>query len=373
MKTSIQTECKWCHLKSKTYVTETASCSLCGYTATLCERCTFTWKNQKCPSCGAGPANANWKFRSNKSSSSSNDLPLGFTKSQQQSWSERKVKIIEKRNQEGSETHNGVKLSAQEVAALRKIEDIIAHEIKPASELGKYELQTFGAKDGKVVELSISHNESTDDVSNLTEFISQFINLEALKFEFARKQDLINSLTNLKSLKKLKLHTSNQQFSDESINVLGNLTNLEELCLINNNFNIDLLNNAISNLRNLRKLKLSIKSMQKPLLCIKDLPNLEELDVTGSSIQMWGGGWNLMPKIKLVHTDMNMQSAISGFGSIKEALERNNPEVYPKLSLKDKLKKGVANLSINDPTLTPEQAWKKNLPEPLRKGWSGIK
>lgn len=370
---SVQKECKWCHLKSSTYVTETASCSQCGHTVTLCERCTFTWKNQKCPGCGMGPANANWKFGSSKSSSDSADIPMGFVKSQQQTWRESKEKIAEKRSQEGPETHNGVKLSAQEVDALRRMEDIITHEIQLAGELGKYKLQTFGAKDGKLVELSLSHKESTDDSTNLIEIIGQLTNLEALKFESARKQDVINPLTNLKNLKKLMIHTSNQQFLDEYISVLGNLTQLEELCLMYNEFNVDLLNSAISKLRNLRKLKLSTKSMQKPLPCIKDLPNLEELDVTGSGIQMWGGGWNVMPKIKLVHTDMNMQSAISGFGSVKEALERNNPEVYPKLSLKDKLKKGVANLSINDPTLTPEQAWKKNLPEPLRKGWSGIK
>jgi hypothetical protein len=367
-------ECRWCHLKNSFSITETATCSLCGFTATLCEKCTFTWKNQKCPSCQTGPANAKWKFSSSKEGAKMPEH-IGHVKSPKEIWADHKAKREEKRSQDGAETHEGVKLSAGEVEALRNIEDTIVHELKP-SEIGTYTLMSFAVKDGKVVELSISHKEQDNTPKNLGEFIGKLVNLEALKLEAAQKQDMIESLGNLKNLKKLKLYTWEQQFPDALLTAVGTLTQLEELCFVTNDFNMDLLNSTVAKLKNLKKLKLSIHCMRKPLPCLKDLTNLEELDVTRSDIQMWSGDLKVMPKIKLVHTEMSMQSPTSGFGGIKEALERNNPAVYPKLSMKDKLKKGVTSLAIAaDPNTSPDKArdlWKNSLPEPLKKGWSGI-
>lgn len=55
-------ECARCGLKSSYQVNHTAECSNCGASFSLCDKCTYSWKNQSCPSCGASQYNAKWKI-----------------------------------------------------------------------------------------------------------------------------------------------------------------------------------------------------------------------------------------------------------------------------------------------------------------------
>ncbi|MFO7797464.1 MAG: hypothetical protein ACQERB_12485 [Promethearchaeati archaeon] len=55
-------KCARCGLQSSIQVNHTAVCSKCGTSFPLCEKCTYSWKNQNCPNCGASQYNANWKI-----------------------------------------------------------------------------------------------------------------------------------------------------------------------------------------------------------------------------------------------------------------------------------------------------------------------
>jgi hypothetical protein len=364
-------ECKWCHLKNSFSVTDVATCSLCGFTATLCENCWHSWKNQKCPGCGAGPANAKWQHSSSKSGGSSDSGSSSHVHVVGPSdiWFKHKEAREKQRADDGSESQYGQKISAGEVQGLRELEEAMITPLK-VGETGAFKDYTFVVRDGKVVELYISHENSANH-NDWSPALGKLVNLEGLKISKSASKDTYICLKEMKNLKKLSFHSAND-ITEQIAMQIGALTQLEELNILGLIIPVPVLDKMIGTLVNLKKLNLAwIKNKDLPP-SLKNCQKLEEISLINGDVHNLPGWIAQFPKLRLLHQDKDQFPL--GLGATRDTLQKNNPACYPKLSMKDKLMKGVTGV-LTDAQLSPDQIrqkWLESLPEELKKGWSGI-
>lgn len=370
----------------------TAICSKCGTGFPLCENCKSIWKSYQCPKCGT--VWANWNFTGFEEAkaptqAATSTVVIGSAMNAQDIFFANKGSREISRNQDGTTKHYGVELEENDVLAIRELEDSIFVEIQEHGsntikvenkQIIELNLNSFIAKEeqlasiGKLKHLKtlrMARDDRWGYIKHISDKISECESLEAASL---RGMSIDSFPKFPKSLKKLRI---NNWDWDKPFPQLADVLKLEQLVELNlqsNNIDATVFANGIGNLKNLVKLSLAhTKGITELPESITKLEKLEELDVNGSGVKNWPKYLEKMKSIKLVHTNKDQASALS-FGNIKKALEKNNPTIYPKLGLKDKIKAGVQSaadkgtLSMSD----IERKWKENLPEPLKKGWSGI-
>ncbi|MEX2682600.1 MAG: leucine-rich repeat domain-containing protein [Candidatus Sigynarchaeota archaeon] len=379
-------KCARCGLQNSFSITEHVVCSACGSGYQLCERCVPTWTNNKCPGCGAGPANARWQVMSGAAQKTQPSTSKVVTATPAwQIYDKKKDQREEKRKADGDGAHQGVPLPPAHVSALREIEDAIKAEIKQ-QEPGASKLNTFVQRDGDVVELYLNPEQQSEKFP-LIDSIARISTLEALGL---RGYSLVVSLAPLDALPGLKrlafLSKARAPYpmvlKNDMIAAICSLSKLEELNISHVELDPTFLDQHITRLTNLKKLNISgiqfprnTDRPYQPPKNIGQLSSLEELDI--SRIHVSGKpaippGLENLPNIKLVHMD-HEQNALMTWGKLKARLEENNPAAYPKKSMKEK-GLGFLKAVVSDTASYSDKArqYQNSLPEPLKRGWSGI-
>jgi hypothetical protein len=195
--------------------------------------------------------------------------------------------------------------------------------------------------------------------------------LEGLKISKSASKDTYICLKEMKNLKKLSFHSAND-ITEQIAMQIGALTQLEELNILGLIIPVPVLDKMIGTLVNLKKLNLAwIKNKDLPP-SLKNCQKLEEISLINGDVHNLPGWIAQFPKLRLLHQDKDQFPL--GLGATRDTLQKNNPACYPKLSMKDKLMKGVTGV-LTDAQLSPDQIrqkWLESLPEELKKGWSGI-
>ena len=340
----------------------------------ICSSCSMTHIRDKCPACNWL---AGWKQEDIEDVSMAH---VGTALTPRDIWQKKKDEIAKQREAEGATKHHGVELPGEEISALRTLEDALYSEITPRKDGESPRPEQFAAKNGHVVELDLKINDYRAERVNFTELACKCSQVETLMLRMWDEKEDLAGLAALKSLKALLFGTRqyNGECPDAQLAVILSLAGLQELNIAGMAINPKLFGENIGKLKNLKKLRLaSVRNINQFPDSMKELKALEEIDVTGTKLPGvgWPGWLAELPKLMLVHKDMT-QGGLT-FGKIQGVLEGRNPAAYPKASFKDKLKKGVVGmLETADPNVSPDkqrEKWKESLPEPLKKGWSGIK
>lgn len=300
-----------------------------------------------------------------------------------QIYDKNKEKREEKRKVEGAGQHNGVALPPDQVSALREIEDTIKAEIKP-EEAGKARHNVFVARDGKVVELYLAPEYQTTGAP-LLEKVAKIQSMEGLAVRALSSSNSFAPLAAIPGFKRLLLANSTRPISDlhlKNDQIVGfcGISQLEELNIAGLVMDMAVLDQNIVRLKHLKKLNINgIRSPQNDQFPknLGQLPELEELSIVGihntMSKPVIPPGLENLPKIKLVHMDYEQNGLGILWGKLRAKLEENNSEAYPKKSMKDK-GLGFLKAVVSEAKDMSQRAreYKEGLPEPLKKGWSGI-
>ncbi len=376
-------KCARCGLQSSSAINQHVVCSACGTGFQLCERCVPTWKVNKCPSCGMGPANAKWQVMGGSSSSSSSASlsHVGAAKSGSELYDNRAERRKEKRNEEGAGQHQGASLPPEHVSVLREIEDAIKAEIVPQKTDGN-KANTFVQRDGNVVELYLAPEYQSSKIP-LIDMIAKLTTLEGLGIRGFSVNASLAPLDGLANFKKLAFQSKPRAeypmvVSGDMIAGICSISKLEELNIASVEVDPAALDQNITRLKNLKKLNISgLKSPKYDQITknIGQVSSLEELAISHirvSSRPAIPPGIENLPNIKIVHMDYE-QNELLGSGKIKAKLEQNNPAVYPKKDLKAKGLGFLKGLASGGQTMTDKaKAYQDSMPEVLKKGFSGI-
>ncbi|MHA1821311.1 MAG: hypothetical protein ACTSVC_12615 [Promethearchaeota archaeon] len=127
-------KCYRCGLQNSFSVNVTAICKKCGAKYTLCGNCKFSWKIQKCPSCGYYRSGDTWIFIVEEGDGKSSDEMMDYLGSYDsgeymEAWENSAKEREAERKKDGTNHHRGVKLAPEEVAFLRSLEDIMYEPI----------------------------------------------------------------------------------------------------------------------------------------------------------------------------------------------------------------------------------------------------
>ncbi len=376
-------KCARCGLQNSFGITEHVVCSACGAGYQLCERCVPTWRNNKCPGCGAGPANAKWQVTSTASKPQHDMSYVGTATPAWQLYDKQKDKREETRNADGPGKHQGVALPPEQVTALRVIEDVIKAEIKPFDP-AKGKNNTFVVRDGKVVELYLAPELQPQD-NSLIEKIAQIQSLEGLAVRALSAATPLAPLAAMPGFKRLALAKEVRsdfimRLTNDQIAGICNISQLEELNIAYLELDPAVLDQHIARLKNLKKLNINgIRSPQNDQFPknIGQLPALEELAIAGihnsMSKPVIPSGLENLPKIKLVHMDYEQNGLGILWGKLRAKLEVNNSSAYPKKSMKEKGLGFLKAVTSESKSMSDKaKEYQNTLPEPLKKGWSGI-
>ncbi len=323
--------------------------------------------------------------------------------------------VLEKKRAEwGSTKQWDVELKEEDITALRELEDNIEQSIFPYGKKNNYGYW-FKHENGSVVEIHIypanidKNDKKFEPLAKLKNLKSLFLSksynyriggkildfnsLEGLSsletlylLRTSVESEKCVTLTTIPNLKRLKIEASDKKSPATFLEHVLKITSLEELNLSENMLDFNTFANGIGNLKNLKKLNLAeTKGLGKFPDQFQNLESLEELDITDSDITgtsrvNWPKWFSNMKSLKLVHGKKHQVEG-SGYENVRIILEKNNPEVYPKkakvkLSWKDKMKKGlqkaVEAATDSKSSKDKEKEWHESLPEPLKKGWSGV-
>ncbi len=362
-----------CQVCNKVDAMRQMTCAKCQRSQLVCYNCSTMWKsNTKCPACGTVPPN--WQM----SEYSMPGAPVpGGALGTSEFYERNKSTIMAQRAQDGTMKHYGTEVVAEDVTAIRELEDSARVQLDYANDKVKVEnkriveirihnLQIDGEKLAPIGKLKglksliLSRDQySKGSIKHVSDKLADCQSLEALAL---RGVDLDVLPPIPKSVKRLRIDYWHTDVPFPLADILKSLQ-LEELNLQGNNLDANIFANNIGNLVNLRKLNVAqtkgLTEFPESLLkCVK----LEEIDITGSKVAKWPKSIEKMTSLKLVHGDRS-QVTSGNFGNVRKVLEKTNPQAYPKIGFADKMK--ASSQSDSD--------WKQSLPEPLKKGWSGIK
>jgi len=394
-------KCERCGIQNNEYVRITATCKKCGKSYLICTTCKNSWNSQKCLACNAWIGSGTWNFLEMKGSGTVTEDMSSYLGSFSVSndyiklWKDGAEKREEDQAKDGDTKHRGIELDSNEVAFIRKLEEIIYEPIfTVADDRGNY----IFIEDGHATTLRLRNSNLTDNfpedinvlsklkelriertdrnkpvLKKLPETVKECKEIESIVIRSQSAHINIGILKELPNFKYLSVQNTFQGASNETVAEIFGISTLEELnlrqCVID-----EQVLEGIGKLTKLRKLKMAW--MKAPSSAINRLPDslqnckeLEELDVYGTNIgyrypgQPWPDWITSLPNLKLVH--IQHRQLLNNGGPLIGSLEKKYPEIYEVPDVTPEMHRDFSQSDWDN--------WfDKNKSDELKAGWTGI-